>query len=149
MHPDERKIVVFDLDGTLADISHRLHYIKGEIKDWDGFHGESHNDELKKDIAKLFHVLMSCYDLKIIIVTGRMEKYRAQTETWLSYHGLDAEELHMRPNGNFDTDFKIKQAILDGLGAHNILLTVDDRAQVVSMWRRNGVTCLQCQDGDY
>jgi len=30
-------IYIFDIDGTLADVSHRLHYITGETKDWDAF----------------------------------------------------------------------------------------------------------------
>jgi len=32
------KTVIFDLDGTLCDITHRLHFIEGDNKDWDGFY---------------------------------------------------------------------------------------------------------------
>jgi len=37
-------LYVFDLDGTLADLKHRIHYIKGQVKDWDTFSQECDKD---------------------------------------------------------------------------------------------------------
>ena len=34
---DPRPLAVFDLDGTLADVRHRLHHIEGRRRDWDAF----------------------------------------------------------------------------------------------------------------
>ena len=47
---------IFDIDGTLADCSHRLHYISGEHKDWDAFYKECVND---KPIMGVIEVLWS------------------------------------------------------------------------------------------
>ena len=46
---------------------------------------------------------------------------------------------------------EIKKEILGKLKAENkdILFVVDDRQQVVNMWRDNGITCLQCDKGDF
>lgn len=32
------KYVIVDIDGTVADLSHRIHFIEGEKKDWDSFY---------------------------------------------------------------------------------------------------------------
>jgi|TARA_R110000823_G_scaffold205986_1_gene336775 hypothetical protein len=60
----------------------------------------------------------------------------------------------MRPNKQRSVpDYEIKQGMLDGILNHvskeNILYAVDDRQQVVDMWRSNGITCLQCAVGNF
>lgn len=39
-----RPLYIFDLDGTLALIEHRLHFIQGPKKDWRGFFGAVGDD---------------------------------------------------------------------------------------------------------
>ena len=141
--------VIFDIDGTLANISHRLHHITGEKKDWDGFNQFLHLDELKPDIAALYKM---CSDAgyHIMIVTGRSEKYREVTQKWLWDNGIIFEHLYMRPDGDKSPDTEIKQSILNKyILGKKVLFSVDDRDRVVEMWRRNGITCLQVQKGDY
>ena len=57
----------------------------------------------------------------------------------------------MRADNDQRPDSEVKQDILNSLKAQGkkILFTVDDRQSVVDMWRANGITCLQCQKGDY
>ncbi len=66
----------------------------------------------------------------------------------------DIPNLLMRPSEKLYTpDWIIKQEILDGILKHvdklNIMYAVDDRAQVVKMWRDNGITCLQVDEGNF
>ena len=38
------KAVIFDIDGTLADCSHRLHHVTGDKRDWNKFFAEMSED---------------------------------------------------------------------------------------------------------
>jgi hypothetical protein len=80
-----------------------------------------------------------------------MEHERTATEAWLKNHDIFPEAVYMRKKGDFRPDYELKQDILNQLLAdgHEILLVVDDRKQVVEMWRRNGIMCLQCAEGDF
>lgn len=141
--------VIFDIDGTLANIKHRLHNIKDGKKDWDAFNNAMWCDVLKTDIHALYKM---CSDAgyKIMIVTGRKEQYRNDTQAWLWSHGITFEQLYMRPDGDHRSDVDIKQEIFDNhIDGKDVLFAVDDRDRVVEMWRANNITCLQVQKGDY
>lgn len=139
--------VIFDLCGTLANISHRL----PEIKEGKYFASMEKipYDILKTDIY-LLHQMALKWGCKIAIVTGRDAQFEPQTRAWLKEHDIHYDEMYMRPEGSNDSDSEIKQKIYSGFfQKRNVLFVVDDRQQVVDMWRRNGLTCLQCQKGDY
>jgi predicted kinase len=143
------KTVIFDIDGTLADATHRLHHIKGKAPNWDAFFTECVNDPVIEPIRDLAH-LVAAQNYKIILVSGRSDKVRAETEAWLARHGVPYRELHMRPEGDYRQDFIVKSQILDHILAegNEIAFVVDDRPSVVAMWRERGLTCLQCRDWD-
>lgn len=139
--------VIFDLDGTLCDITHRLHYIQNGNKDWDGFYAACSADVPKPAIIEL---ALMCEDAghKIIISSGRSENVREQTKQWLFDNGVPYHELSMRPDGCFVPDNALKKAWLDqGLyGAkEDILFVVEDRDSMVKMWRGQGLICLQVE----
>lgn len=140
------KTVIFDLDGTLADIEHRLHFIQGSVKDWDGFYAACIGDAPKPDIIELIQM---CEDAghRIIISSGRSEDVRKETEDWLFEHDISYDELFMRPNKCYTPDQALKKAWLDqGVFGpkDDILFVVEDRDRMVKMWRDQGLTCLQC-----
>lgn len=138
--------VIFDIDGTLSDPTHRLHHVIGAKRDWPAFFGGIQDDGVNESIRWLLWKLDQT--VAIIIVTGRPENYRAQTEAWLAQHMIEYENLYMRPADDTRPDYVIKSQILDGIIAdgYDIKLTVDDRQQVVDMWRERGLTCLQCKE---
>jgi predicted kinase len=93
--------VIFDLDGTLADSSHRMQARDQEDFDWDAAAAGIPND---KPIPKMIEVLMEHHRSghRIIYMTGREESCRQLTEEWLRHHGLYevAEMLVMRATGD-------------------------------------------------
>lgn len=142
--------VIFDLDGTLCDISHRRHFVTGEgKKDWKGFYSGISGDIPNKAVDELYMMVDQKYP--VIFVSGRPEDYRKVTEEWLDNLGYCYDLLLMRPFNNKDDDTIIKSNIYDKYiePYYDIVFTVDDRDRVVKMWRDKGLTCFQCAEGNF
>lgn len=128
--------IIIDIDGTLANIEHRSPFD----------HTKFHLDTLNHPIAKL----SKCFT-KTIILTGRDEKHRDITSDWLASHNMFYEKLHMRPEGDVRPDYVVKKEIFFNEIApyYNVELIVEDRKQVVDMWRELGLICAQIDEGDF
>jgi predicted kinase len=150
------KTIIFDLDGTLADLDHRLHFIKNGNKDWPSFYKAIPQDEpIQPVIDMVRHFLFDHRNTyRIVFCSGRDVTYRAETVAWLKKHIYPFEvwyDLLMRPANDTRPDDVVKQEMLDTLRreGHDIWFVVDDRQRVVDMWRANGITCLQAAPGDF
>ena len=146
-----KQTIVFDIDGTLADIEHRRKYLDEERPNWAKFNAEMGDDTPNHAIVNLYNTLWQSNMYDIIIVTGRNEHFRKATETWFAWNEIPFDRILMRPDRDNRADYIIKEEILDILLSEGkeIAFTVDDRQQVVDMWRRRGITCLQCDKGDF
>lgn len=143
---------IFDIDGTLADCSQRLHFIQQEKPDWESFYKDCVNDNHIEPVWNLLHRIYED-GIDVIFVTGRPEKYRKQTTIWLSkYLMSEYFGLCMRKDGDHRPDYIVKKEIyekeikpyyefIDGV--------FEDRTQCVKMWRELGLTCYQVAEGDY
>jgi predicted kinase len=141
------KTIIFDIDGTLADLSKRLHHIKNGSRNWDAFFAECGNDSPIEPICTLAR-LIRCHPFTIVLVSGRSDTAHEATVTWLDQQQIGYDQLLMRKAGDYRADDVIKEEFLDLLLAdgHQILFVVDDRQRVVDMWRRRGLTCLQARE---
>lgn len=145
------KTILFDIDGTLADLNGREKFLKQEKPDWKAFNAKMEEDIPNIPIVELYRSLYKSGDFELILVSGRQERFRKLTETWLTWNNIPFDTLLMRGDEDGRADSLVKQDILRNLQAEGkeILFTVDDRQSVVEMWRSNGITCLQCRKGDY
>jgi predicted kinase/phosphoglycolate phosphatase-like HAD superfamily hydrolase len=143
------KAVLFDIDGTLADATHRLHHVTREPKNYDAFFAAVGDDPVIEPVRELAQALDK-QGYKLILVSGRSDKVRDLTEEWLARHEVPNHELHMRVDGDYRPDYVVKAEILDGIQAdgNEVAFVVDDRPSVVAMWRERGLTCFQCRDWD-
>lgn len=142
---------IFDIDGTLADCSQRLHYISGKNKDWDTFYKECVNDKPIMDVVEILWALQESGG-KIIYVTGRPITYMDETMEWLQkYIGDKVVALFMRDDGDHRPDYIVKKEIYEQYikGKFFIDGVFEDRKQCVDMWRSLGLTCYQVADGNY
>ena len=140
----DSKYVVCDVDGTLADISHRLKYIDGTLgdkKDWTGFFNAMEND-IVRDVTKcLVNEVYKAFP--IVIVTGRPDAYKEMTEKWLKDNGVRYDAIYTRKSGDHRPDTIVKQEILDlYLDKSKVEIVLDDRACVISMWKSNGLSTI-------
>ena len=145
--------VIFDVDGTLMDITHRRKFVDGsQKKDWKTFldpiimQGDTPNWPVR-DIA----IALKRAGVEIVIVSARNERHREVTELQLKTAGVEFAHLFLREDEDFRADDEFKQDVLDALrnNGWNPDLVFDDRNRVVSMWRANGVPCFQVADGDF
>jgi predicted kinase len=145
-YKSERKYVLVDIDGTLADISHRLHYVQGEKKDWDGFFLDIEKDKPREEVIRL--MIEAKKDYEVFVVSGRPERYRENTLDWLCENGVPGfTALIMRGADDKRPDTMVKQDILKCFGVENVGYVIDDRPCVIKMWRDNGVKCIDVGNG--
>ena len=147
------KIVIFDLDGTLALIDDRrdLSTKPNGKFDWDVFFNPDNisldlPNQPVIDMANLLHK----QGFRIFILSGRSDVTHQATVNWLNDNGVWWDHLVMRPqNQLYLPDNDLKQGWLDTIVKDNVAMVFDDRNQVVDMWRQYGLTCFQVADGDF
>ncbi len=143
--------VIFDICGTLADTEHRDHHLQSRPKDWAAFNAAAHLDPPKPAVLRLARILHEA-GYRILLVTGREDAIlRSTTTLWLAQQGVIYDELYMRPTGDHREDTIVKLELLHRLRAdgYDPWLVVEDRKRLVKMWREQGLTCLQCAEGDF
>lgn len=132
--------IIVDIDGTLAKMADRSPY------EWERV-GE---DELHYHIADLINKYSS-FGVKILIVTGRDGSSQELTKQWLSKHKIHWDKFFIRPAKNREKDTVIKKRIFEQeiRQKYHVLFVLDDRQQVVDMWRSLGLPCFQVAEGDF
>lgn len=142
---------IFDVDGTLADCSHRLCYLQSDPKDWDSFYGSVSDDARIKDVIQVAESLQKA-GFSILIVTGRPENLMIDTIGWLRWNtGIRAGGLFFRKLGDHRPDTEVKKEMYENQIKNNFDVrgVFEDRKVVVDMWRSLGLTCFQVAEGNY
>jgi len=137
------KAIICDLDGTLADLRHRLPCILPPRRDWNEFFSLVKYDGVIEPVAEIIGHLQDEY--KIIICSGRSDVCEADTRNWLLDNGITYDRLLMRRAGDYRKDAIIKAEMLQSLLKEDfeIEMVFDDRPQVVQMWKDAGLFVLQ------
>ena len=150
-----KNTIIFDLDGTLALIDKRRDLSRkpnGKI-DFKILHDPSniYLDEPNMPVVKMTQ-LFAQDGFNIVIFSGRSDKTKFTTRSWLSNNRVPFHKLVMRPHKtmNFVSDEVLKKDMLDKhLDINDIFMVVDDRQKVVDMWRSLGLICLQAAEGNF
>lgn len=144
--PEE--IVIFDIDGTLADVSARVHHVRKKPKNWKAFFQGMAQDKAIHSMVRLCNILYVAR-IRIVLCSGRSEEHRKESVQWLAKQNVKYHELRLRRDGDRRTDAVVKREMLEGLDKEKILFVVEDRNRVVEMWRSEGLVCLQCAPGEF
>jgi hypothetical protein len=170
-HTMKKDTVIFDLDGTLANIdARRKKSLKPNGKlDWDVFFDPENIslDEPNLPVIKMAQ-LFAQDGFKIVIFSGRNDRSFLTTKSWLTRNRVPFHQLVMRPdkfkdesfpvaagnpavsNMRFMPDEILKKAMLDiFVDIDDVFLVVDDRDKVVKMWRDLGLNTFQVAPGDF
>lgn len=148
-------LYLFDLDGTLANIDHRKHFIEGERKSWSRFYKACVDDTPNTPVIATMELLLNT-GAEIQIFSGREDSVRKETKAWLSEHtslNMKTTTLLMRPTGDSTPDDELKrnwyENVLTAGERRRVVAVFDDRDKVVAMWRSMGVPCFQVAPGDF
>lgn len=134
-------LICFDIDGTLADLSHRVHFWQQKPKNWNMFKSEMVNDAPILPVVTIAREMADAGH-NVILCSGRGEDTRGWTEDWLSKYGIKFAKLYMRAEKDFRGDDIVKLELLNQIVVDfgkKPDIVFDDRPRVVKMWRENGV----------
>ena len=135
-----KKIIIVDIDGTVAEKTDRHIFDYKKVL----------TDSPKPEVIEVVNSLWKSGH-KIIFLSGRPDSCFADTYLWLTKNCPPFIKLHMRKTGDNRKDAEIKKEIFEQSIApfYEVLCVIDDRQQVVDMWREIGLTCLQVAPGDF
>jgi phosphoglycolate phosphatase-like HAD superfamily hydrolase len=141
-----RSAIIFDMDGTLADVSSIRHHLtkydetkRTVVKHFHRFHAESvsvppHDHVV--NAAQMAHMLGHA----VLIVTARKHMWRNHTAWWLALHDVPSDMLMMRGNEDNRKDYEVKKDMLDTLrNAYDIIHAWDDNPSIIKLWQENNI----------
>lgn len=131
--------IIVDIDDTLAHMKDRSPF------DWERV-GEDECDDIIKGIVNAYDNLGT-----IIVMSGRDGSCRDITIKWLEDNNIKYDSLIMRSEGDFRKDSIVKRELFDNhiKDKYYVEYVLDDRNQVVDMWRDMGLKCLQVAPGNF
>lgn len=138
------KIVICDIDGTIADGEHRVEHLRCEPKNWDAYFAAADLDTLRADIL----AQVKAHGAPVHLLTGRPARYEAQTAGWLAKHGVEYVSLVMRPDGDRRDDDVLKEELyLKHFSEYEIVAVYEDRPRIIRMWQRLGLPVVDVGNG--
>ena len=146
----KKGIVLCDIDGTIADLTHRLKYARGEEKNWDTFFSKLYGDTPRTEIIDQVNEMhLQGYD--IVFVTARPEQYRAFTLDWMKTKAkipFTPYTMVMRRSHDKRQDMDVKRGIYDlYFKKYNVVKVFDDRPSVIRMWKEEGLEVIDVGEG--
>lgn len=151
MYIMKKQTIIFDVDGTIADVEHRRHHVTQQPTDWKSFKEQTRFDTPVQwvcDLAKKH--IEDGHD--VAFFSARNESQRSLTEAQIDeWIGKGHQGLFLRPEGDFRPDEVFKSDLADKFEEFGgkIDLVYDDRNKVVAMWKARGITVVQVAEGDF
>lgn len=148
-----RAVYIIDLDGTIADGSHRLHKLPTKdlhlTESWSEFNRMAVDDLPISSTIRLVNDLADS-EAYVVILTGRSDEVKEETVAWLERHGVNYDFLIMRPATDNRKDTVIKQEFIECIGGvEKVVAAFDDSPSVIAHFRSMGITTYQvCDYGD-
>lgn len=135
---------MFDLDNTLADTTHRQHFLEVKPRDWTAFFAAAPQDPPLAEGISL--ALKSAEDCDIAYLSGRPARCRRDTLDWLTTHGLPQGRLYLRRNDDHRPARVTKLEILRELARRcDIRVLVDDDELVCQDAERAGFSVVRAR----
>ena len=141
--------IICDIDGTLSDNNWRNPFDASE----------ANKDKLIESTYEILYRFAN-YDCelthnlraKIILFSGRDNSFLIPTLKFLEKYNVPYDSLHLRSAGDTRKDSIVKREMYENFvkNKYNVLFVLDDRDQVVDMWRNElGLPCHQVNYGNF
>lgn len=131
--------VIFDMDGTLCDVTSVRHHVLGRRLNYTAFH---YGSLFCPPVEWVASAARECHaaGTVVLVVTAREHKWHALTTNWLEHNRIPFHEIHMRTTGDFRKDRIIKAEILAGLtDRYSIQHAYDDNPAIIGLWEEMGI----------
>ena len=141
--------IIFDLDGTLCECEHRVHYMRERPKRREEFHSACIFDGVVAAVKALIDMAETS-GIEVILLSARPIRFKALTEEWLTKNAIYYDQLILSSYPELsDPEYKIKmyRELIEPF--YDVIFAIDDRDTVVRMWRDNGVTCLDIANNHF
>lgn len=148
--------IICDLDGTVSlfnvtrkDGSIEVRHPGAPVRNpYDA--SQADNDMVNEPVMEVLE-RMSNAGYQVIFCSGREDRYRPQTESFLNKHATFPYQLIMRQSGDSRKDSVLKEELYQNniAGRYNVFFVMDDRSSVVAFWRSKGFHCWQVNPGDF
>lgn len=138
--PETPRAVLVDIDGTVALMGDRSPYDETCVA----------NDLPNERVIETVRTFVAA-GCTPIFMSGRTRGCQEATQEWLRRFVCDRGELHMRTVGDSRPDHVVKLELFNEYvrDRYDVRVVLDDRDQVVTLWRSMGLTCLQVAPGDF
>lgn len=135
-----RDAEIFDMDGTLCDVSSIRHYVTGKERNFHKFHTESINCPPVRHVVKAAKKAHK-QGRAVLIVTAREFRFAMVCMFYLRIIGVEYEQLYMRRNGDYRADSIVKREILDIIynDGYNVIRAWDDNPSIWDVWESAGI----------
>lgn len=135
-----KNLILFDLDGTIANIDHRLHYLSRENINWNEFEEQSEYDLPIVPTVVMMHAL-SQSGRQVWIWTGRSSHVESMTKVWLARHGIPYHQLLMRPKGTELSTMALKKRWLNDapVPRERVICAYDDDPMIIRGLKNEGL----------
>ena len=145
MVSNQKRTIIVDIDGTLADCKKRIHHYKNG--DYEAFNTAAIEDEPIEAVCDLVRHLPDW--ATVVIMTARDASSREETAEWLNRNDIPFDQLLMRPEYDIRRDDIIKLELFEQyLKSDDIWFVLEDRQICVDMWRAEGLACFQVAKDD-
>lgn len=135
--------VIFDLDGTFALLGDRSPYDASRCE----------GDAINAAVQFVYEAIRNGQpETAVLLVSGREERWRGETERWLARHEIAYDALYLRRTGDRRKDTVVKREIFERhiAGQFTVRVVFEDRDQVVRLWRDDlNLPCFQVAWGDF
>lgn len=141
------RVIICDIDWTIAKIDHRLHHIKKEAKDRDSFFKGVSDDEPIYQVIDIINAMSKTN--RIVLTSWRSNICCKETIEWLDRYWVEYNFLLMRNSWDHRQDYEVKEDLYEKcLKKNDIFFAIDDRKQVVDYWRSVWVYTLDVRQCD-
>ena len=148
---------LFDVDGTLLDITHRLKFLREKPKSWKKFRDPKQKrwDEPIRPVIEIMKALRLAGHTSIIVsarIKDEEEVTRDTLREWVP--DIDDIPMYLRSDKDYRKDAVVKAMLLDKIrnDGYNPVMVFDDRPQVINMWHETGLKVADVRDpskGDF
>ena len=141
------RAAVFDVDGVLADATHRQHLVTGHRRNWPLFFDLCGKDGLIEEVANMAQLLDPT--LTIVLCTARPSSVAVETLGWLARHDVRWDLLIMREWGDYNLARDFKQYTVHELRAYgfDLAMAVEDDPRNKAMFDAEGIPCVYIHSG--